>query len=139
MGFVEIQPNARSLTYGKKYLITTQQFCDVVRQEVDSDVEIHVDFDNAILNGNSIFRSGWYGNLLFLRHDSGHPVFTFTNEVNLTPTTRPSENYLLMISIGIVETHRINQSDLINYLLSKRGIIGNYSREQLLALTNQLF
>jgi hypothetical protein len=54
------------------------------------------------------------------------------------PVRKPSENYLSMIATGVMKTHELSRNALIDYFLSKRGIIGNYSREDLFELVNTL-
>lgn len=98
-----------------------------------------MDFNQAILNGNVIFKPGsMYGNLIFIGTKDYYPIFTFTNETNILPTTRPSEAYLSMIISGLLKTQSLKNNEIIEYLLSKRGILENYSENQLLELINNI-
>jgi hypothetical protein len=137
--FVKTQSNFSTFTYGYMYLITKEQFCDVVRQEIKSETQINLDFDNAITNGNLVFKpDSMYGNLIFVGNKDNYPIFTFTNEINIQPTTKPSENYLTMIISGLIETHKLTNQEITEYLLSKDGILGNYSEVQLLEIINNI-
>src|SRR5574341_764364 len=48
VGFVRTEPDTSVQTRGNMYLITKEQFCDVIKQEIDSDETITIDFERAI-------------------------------------------------------------------------------------------
>jgi hypothetical protein len=120
-------------TLGRMYLITKEQFIDVVKQETDFKGELMIDFDRAISDGSLIFREGsWYGNIIFLGNQYDHPIFSFTHQDNISPTTKPSNKYLRTIFKGIHETYdHLNTAEIVDYLISKQGVANNYSREDL--------
>lgn len=132
VGFINIDTNNEVTTYARMYLITRQQLADIAKQETNSSEYLSINFDKAISNGNTIFKTpSWYGNLLYLGDNNGHPIFTLTNESNLTDSTKPSAVYLRTIIRGIQQTHKLTSQEIVNYLIDKRGINGNYTADEL--------
>ena len=132
VGFINIDENNKVTTYARMYLITRQQLADIAKQETNSSEYLNINFDNAISNGNTIFKTpSWYGKLLYFGDNNGHPIFTLTNESNLTDSTKPSAEYLRTIIIGIQQTHKLTNQEIANYLIDKRGVNGNYTADEL--------
>lgn len=133
VAFVKTNFDGDQRTLGRMYLITKEQFIDVVKQETDFKGELMIDFGKAISDGSLVFReSSWYGNIIFLGNQYDNPIFTFTHQSNILPTTKPSNNYLRTIVRGIHETYEhLNTAEIVDYLISKQGVAGNYSREDL--------
>ena len=120
------------------YLVTKQQLEDIAKQETSSTDFLTINFEEAILNGNTIFKTrSWYGKLLYLCNDNEYPVFTLTNENNLTTPIKPSTEYLQTIIKGIQQTHKISEQEIVGYFIDKRGVNGNYTREELQNLIEQ--
>jgi hypothetical protein len=139
VGFVKIKADPSSNTLGYMYLITKEQFCDVVKQEIKSKTDISLDFDAAIQKGNDVFKQdSWYGNLVYVGKRDELPIFTFTRAEDRTISNRPSPNYLSMIISGLVKTHGLSQPEIVEYLSTKQGIVGNYTNEQLNNLVQPL-
>lgn len=121
--FLNPDPKKRTKTLGRMYLIDPDQFTDVVKQESRYEGELIIDFEKAIKDGFLIvpIRS-WYGRLLFLGFEEGHPVFTFTNEAFLEAEFNPPhDSYLNMIRSGLMETYGTSEEEAQKYLESKRG------------------
>lgn len=126
----------KSLVLGRMYLITDEQFNDVVLQEngkrVD-DTRFVPPFEQLqrkgqwILPGNPL-----YGGLLNIGSEGRHPVLTFTTAwTNLRPNS-PSENYVKVIASGIKETYpRATNREIAMYLLAADGIRGNLDPVQI--------
>ena len=132
LGLVRIKASQGIQTYCNMYLITKEQFVEVVRQENKNDNSINIDFNAALKNGSFNFKpGGTYGNLLHVGYKSNYPIFTFTSSVNEFPSRRPSERYLKMFMSGLLESHKLAKQQIIDYLISKDGIMNNYSLEQL--------
>lgn len=143
VAFIKTNFDKRQQTLGRMYLITNEQFIDVVKQETNFTGELIIDFDRAISDGSLVFREGsWYGNIIFLGNRNDHPIFTFTHQENISPTTKPSNKYLRTIVKGIHETYdHLSTPEIVDYLISKQGVAGNNSREDLVKLVesdNQL-
>lgn len=136
VGFIKTNFDPKHQTLARMYLITKEQFIDIVKQETENDGELNINFDKALIDGSLIFKEGsWYGNLIYIGTQYDYPIFTFTNQDNLTPTTKPNENYLRTIINGIQETYdHLNTEEITDYLITKQGIENNYSREDLIKL-----
>ncbi|HZV69556.1 MAG TPA: hypothetical protein VFG10_08430 [Saprospiraceae bacterium] len=136
VAFIKTNFEPKQSTFGRIYLITPEQFIDVVKQETNGSDSLHIDFGNAISEGSLIFKDpSWYGNLIYLGIQYDYPIFTFTNKINLTPTTKPSTQYLKTIISGIQEAFgNLNTFEILDYLISKEGIKENYSREELILI-----
>lgn len=130
--FVNIEANSETSTLARMYLVTKQQLEDIAKQETNSQDYLTINFEEAISTGNTIFKTpSWYGNLLYLGYDNGQPVFTLTNQNNLTETTKPSVEYLQIIVKGIQQIHKLTKQEIVNYFIDKRGIRGNYTVDEL--------
>jgi hypothetical protein len=119
------------VTLGRVYLITTDQFIDVLKQENNYEDEILLDFKEIIRQSEHIFTEwNWYNKMLYLGDKEGFPIFTFTHT---TPYqhSRPFGNYLTVMARGLKETFHFNKGDIIDYLISKDGVKENYTREEL--------
>lgn len=138
VAFIRTNLNEEMQTLGRMYLITIEQFIDVIKQEIDFEGEIAIDFDKTINDGSLVFKEGsWYGNIIYLGNHNDTPIFTFTHQDNISITTKPSVKYLKTIIKGIHETYvQLNTSEIVDYLISKQGIESNYSKEDLEKLVN---
>ncbi|THE12217.1 hypothetical protein E1I69_11905 [Bacillus timonensis] len=134
VAFIDGTPNDEAVTYSKKYLITSDQFLDVLQQE-NSGLQFDIDLQKVKESGSTVFRKkAWYGRILYLGDDSGYPIFTFTAPWNAdeVPFNKPSMEYLETIITGLKE-YKSNE-DIIRYLEQKPGIKGNYTTEELTKL-----
>ncbi len=138
--FINTVHNEEAATLGRMYLITEEQFEDVVRQEngiedMSVDVETIKEKGNIILDENA-----YYGNLLYAGDRDGYPIFTFTNPKSMKENTimKPSERYLAMLIRGYYQTHGMEAEEIVNYLIEKPGVEGVYTRSDLLTLTQAL-
>lgn len=143
VAFIKTNFDEQMQTLGRMYLITKEQFIDVVKQETDFKSVLIINFERAISEGSLVFRNGsWYNKIIFLGKWCDYPIFTFTNQDNISPTTKPNNKYLRTIVKGIQETYdHLNTSEIVNYLISKQGIANNFSRvdlEKLIQSDNQL-
>lgn len=121
-------------TLGRMYLITRQQFEDVVKQECKLSVHKSMDIkiDHARKNGWAlVVPNSWYGKILFLGERDGYPIYTFTNPHDLQDYRKPSKEYLQMIASGIYENYHLDLETLSSYFLHKEGIKGNYSLKEI--------
>lgn len=124
-------------TLARMYLITEDQFIDVVKQETKHEGELNIDFEKCIKNDSLVFRDpSWYGNLIYLGEQNDKPIFTFTSKTDFVDqVNKPNDFYLKTIIEGIKETFpSFKDLDICEYLLPLDGIKGNYTEEQLIAL-----
>lgn len=132
-GAAFIQPNKQNLTLGKMYLITTEQFTELVKQEIRFGGKFEPDLNLAIKNGHLItLPETWYGKILFLGYEKEIPIFTFTNIDFLeSEINAPSAHYLEKNILGLKETYHLNEESILKYLSCKRGIKGKISEKVL--------
>jgi|SRR5579859_2783069 len=133
-GFIrQGRPNA--VTYGRMYLISDDQFNDVVLQEngrsVDGTRFIPV-FEQLKKGSEFILPgSGLYGKLVKVGQEVGYPIFTFTTYRDLK-IGAPSEAYLKIIIAGIKETYpAMTNQEICAYLMGTDGVRNNISPEQM--------
>ncbi len=127
--FIERDRDPSVTTLGRMYLVTEEQFLQVLLQEngYDSfDVELGVDVRAAVDRGASTFRGGVYSALLSLGERDGHPVLTFTtdrskNELIVQP---PGPAYLETLVRGLRETYALADAEIVEYLGSAPGNAG---------------
>lgn len=82
VAFIEKKASPSVKTYGRKYLITEEQFFDVIRQENNLPQlrEIQIDYDELKRSGtNIIFPDSLYGRLVYLGEEKGISLYTFTS------------------------------------------------------------
>lgn len=137
--FLKTDTEKNVTTLGRMYLITKAQFIDVMRQENDSKENLVIDFDKVISEGSLVFKKeAWYGNSIYLGTEKEIPIFTFTNEANIIQSNKPDEKYLKTICRGIQETYALGKVEILEYFISKTGIKGNYTKEELIAIINDV-
>ncbi|WP_462413340.1 hypothetical protein [Neobacillus sp. Marseille-QA0830] len=117
-------------TISKKYLITKEQFVDVVKQE-NNGIDFQLDLSDVSKTGSMAFRQSWYGNILYLGEEQGYPIFTFTAPWNQEEVDKekPSPAYLSTIVKGLKADY--SYEEIYAYFINKPGIIGEYSTEEL--------
>jgi hypothetical protein len=132
VAFLKTKINPQQSTLGRMYLITPGQFIDVVKQEIDFEGNLILNFEEVIQQGSLVFmKTTWYGQLIYLGDQEGSSIFTFTSDLDITPSNKPSQSYLKTIIEGIKETYNLNTLEIVNYLKSKNGIENNYTIEEI--------
>jgi len=117
------------------YLVTDDQFNDVVMQENDQEVngvrfvpsfEELARKDHFDLPGDRL-----YGHLLRVGENGGWPVITFTT-ARVLPIAAPSKAYIHVIVTGIKETYsEMTNAQICEYLLRAEGVHGRLSLKEL--------
>ncbi|WP_297096878.1 hypothetical protein [uncultured Draconibacterium sp.] len=132
VAFIKTQFDKLQKTYGRMYLISEEQFVEVVKQEINLKEKLVIDFKSIAERGSMIVKeNSWYGNVIFLGMDGEFPIFTFTFQDNIQKFNKPSPEYLKTIINGLKETYDFKNDEISDYLLSKNGISGNYSINEL--------
>ncbi|AXT62295.1 hypothetical protein D1816_18645 [Aquimarina sp. AD10] len=126
VGFINTKFSDDIQTFGRMYLITSEQYIEIVKQETNHQGELLIDFKKAKEKGSLIFKEkSWYGNLLYLGEQNDNSIFTFTNEKNLIKEINPpSEEYLLTIINGLKETYNLSEIEIKEYFENLPGIKG---------------
>ncbi len=117
VAFIKNNISDEVCTLGRMYLITYDQFIEVVKQENDYTGELTIDFLDAIDKGNSVFlNNAWYGNLIYLGQEEGFPKFSFTNETDLNDEVNsPSKEYLDTLKRGVKESYEMSDNEIQDY------------------------
>lgn len=118
-----------SVTCGRMYLVTYDQFNDVVLQENGRPVDgtrIIPSYEE-LAAGNEFELPGHllYGRLIHTGDESGHPILTFSTSRKLD-IGAPSEAYVKVIAAGLKETYPgMAESGICAYLRDAEGIAGS--------------
>ncbi|WP_101842699.1 hypothetical protein [Halobacillus sp. Marseille-P3879] len=134
VGFIGLQQDPKQRTYSRKYLITVEQFKDVVKQE-NNGIALDIDLDKIMEQKYKTIKDSWYGTILYLGDEGGYPVLTFTADWDLdVPFNSPSKEYLSMIIHGLQSTLGLENQEIIDYLSTKPGIEGSYTENDIAQL-----
>ncbi len=133
--FTTLAPQSGS-TLARAYLITRQQFVEVVRQENGNRAEVD-DFDvkleAARQQGHArMLATGAYTELIHCGERDGIPMLSFTASENRRDFRRPSAAYLHVIGTGLQECHGLRTSEVAAYLGDRPGVRGTWTYGQLL-------
>lgn len=126
--FVDTVPSATAATHARAYLITWEQFEDVVAQEngrSTSPLDLGFVATAAAAAATSSIRlgAGPYENLLCVGPVGGFPVVTFTAPTALAEAEPrpPAPAYLRAMVAGLREAHALSDSALVAYLGAAPG------------------
>jgi len=153
VGFMDVDKAGHAL--GRAYLITAEQFDDVVAQENGMPLTLSdpVDIATVVQKGRGTYRNSViYSDLIHIGDHEGSPVLTFTGSFtsrdalfeasrimdgdkdadHTIATNEPHGNYLRMIGAGLREAFDMDERDQADYL---RGCGGaeTWPRRALLA------
>ncbi len=137
-GFIGLSPDPNNFTYSRKYLITKQQFVDLVNQENRTN-NIQIDFQEIITLKSKVITEARYSNLLFLEFDTDQiPIFSFTTPEKMGESefVKPAPIYLKTIIAGLKEIYNLPYTELAEYMMTKPGVTENYSFNEILDIVN---
>jgi hypothetical protein len=137
VAFIDRDRDATAGTLGRMYLVTAEQFVQIVLQENGHDdfgVDLDVDLGEAVRRGSSRFRGGAYSVLLRLGFRDGSPILTFTTDGDRMPANAPSPAYLTTMVRGIREAYTLTDDQIVAYLRSIRGLRGSAMETELVDL-----
>jgi hypothetical protein len=126
VAFVDPSPDPTTQTLGRRYLITREQFVDLLRQEnIDPELDLPLDLDPQ---GRTRVGDGRYGLVLGLGEFEGHPLLACTNSSSVAeaPINPPSKPYLQCVIAGLRETFALNKQGVRKYLEGVPGIAERY-------------
>lgn len=141
IAFVMKRKTQGSKTFAKIYMITREQFEDVVKQENGIDVNDVIDIDYELFNKKRevlVFEKEDYGMLLKIDEIDGVPVYTFTLPVDPDSYSKPSREYLISIIKGIKLNFGNISDDIIDVFSHLGGIKGEYPFEELKMLIQSI-
>lgn len=134
IAFMDEQSTGHAL--GRAYLVTMEQFDDVVAQENGKSVgTVTVDLKDALGAEPKEVMTGLYGTVAHIGDYKGAPVLTFTGSFSAAEavqnaedaktffkaTNPPSGNYLRMIGSGLSETFGMSIEEQADYLRGSAG------------------
>jgi len=136
---IDFNKSENVFTYARMYLITKQQFIDIVKQENGLKVEskLNIDFDYAKNNESEIiFKNKMYGRILYVGQEEGYPIFSFTTcePISKLYINEPSKEYLQMIGRGLKESHNLSKEEIVKYFISHKGVKNTYTEEDLIKI-----
>jgi hypothetical protein len=140
VAFIKSQKNADAKTLGRMYLITKEQFVQVVRQEnrkPPADSTINIDFEKAISEGGFLIPGiAWYGRILSLGSEGDNPILTFTDiwrDEDIVPSA-PGKKYLRVLIRGIKEAYDLPDEDIVEYLKRVEGIRNRICEQEIIEI-----
>lgn len=140
-GMAFYDPALPSSAAARAYLVTAEQFADVVAQEMHREPTGHVNIDLASVRatGRSALGSGRYETLILAGWLDGYPMLTFTapwSVADVTPTA-PSGAYLRMLGEGLRETHYWSPEQAAEYLAGRPGARGIWEPQAIVAVMRE--
>ncbi|MEW2355939.1 histone deacetylase [Spirillospora sp. NPDC029432] len=120
----------------RAYLLTRQQFCDVMAQEMHREVGADHDLSDAIALGRQTLGPGRYETVVKVGERDGRPMLTFTSPHGAGPArlNAPAAAYLAMLGNGLRESHGWTAERAAAYLEARPGAREKWSAPQIRAL-----
>ena len=141
-----IRKHAGHRVLGRMYLISYQQFNDIVLQENGKTKKLEDKLPplESIVKTRGfslkqVFPDALYDRILYIGDHDGHPIFSFTTSNKLLHIGAPSGPYLQRILLGLHETYYPDRqdADIYHYLAAAPGIAGPVNSEKLRRLSKQ--
>ena len=131
-GLAVYDPRAAGEVAARAYLITAEQFVDVLAQEMRLQPGLAVDLAPMQEARWHSYGPGCYQTVVSLGAREGLPMLTFTcAEVDDRPANPPSESYLRTMALGLRESHGWTRSQIGAYLAGCPGAAGAWSPESI--------
>jgi hypothetical protein len=124
-GVAFYDPEASGSAAAAGYLLTVQQFSDVVAQENRQEPGTDLDLTEVLALGRAIQGDGWYALLLHVGDRDGSPALTFTSSARLAPQP-PSAAYLATVARGL-RAHGWDIERIGVYLSTRPGAADSWS------------
>jgi len=147
VAFITTGKNKKYATKCVLYLITREQFIDVLIQENGSKPPmpgIAPNFEAAKRGEETMVGKAnefkWYGRLLYLGEHDGYPIYSFTSKVQdeFIEIANPGAKYLQLIGIGLMENFEMSKTDAAAYLMQLRGVANSqWTIEQIVNLLTE--
>ncbi len=119
----------------RAYLITAEQFVDIVAQETRREPGLDIDLAPVRETGWHSFGPGHYQTLANVGTRDGLPMLTFTSgRIDDLETTAPSEGYLRTIAVGLAESHGWSSEQIGSYLARFPGAAGIWTVDAIAAI-----
>ena len=136
--FLEHRTATGAGALGRRYLITREQFADVLAQESGRpfDSVPLPDLDELEPGTRVVIGDGFYDALVILAPIDGVPCLSFTSPQppDAREPSPPSEPYLRTIITGLAEVHDLDDEALATHLSASRGIRPTWTLAAMTAL-----
>ncbi len=129
---------ADSGALGRRYLITREQFEDILAQENRLDTSLPVDAHRPV-GDRQLVANRPYGQVLTLPPVDRYPVLTFTSPEppELREPGPPSAAYLGTIVRGLVEVQPLDADQIASRLLEASGVVPSWDHASIAGLIAQ--
>lgn len=134
VAFIDEHQSASASTCSYAYLITLEQFADVVRQENNLQSNLRFSLADIVEQGKLTIRQlDMYSEVLYLGNIDDVPSVTFTAQ-SRAKSAKPTKAYLRQIAQGLRQDYKMTSREISSYLGSKSGIKGYYTTKELIEL-----
>jgi hypothetical protein len=120
-GMAFYDPEPSGAVAARAYLITVEQFIDVLAQETRRSPGITLDLAPVFRGERYSNGMGGYPVLVRIGECNGLPLVTFTRERRAAPFVAPSEPYLAAMAIGLRQAHGWSEKQIDRYLSAIPG------------------
>ncbi|MFC7493429.1 MULTISPECIES: histone deacetylase [unclassified Nocardioides] len=128
-------PDADGETLARAYLVTADQFADVLEQEMGREPGVDHDLSEVLAGGRHAVGPGHYETVHLAGELDGRPVLTFsTPDVEPLGLRAPAAAYVATMARGLRQAHELDDVDLADYLLDCPGAAPAWTRDELLEL-----
>jgi len=134
---LSVKYDENKTTLGRKFLITVDQFLDIVSQNNGVE-QTEIPFEEVMEKGSKSINDSLSGNILYLGDEDGYPIFTFTSHFDETEFVRPDILYLATIGEGVKQTFNMTTEEVVDYFMGLDGVKQNYTKEDLYKQLNEL-
>ncbi len=134
VAFLDHEPHAGGeRTYARGYVITGEQFEDLVAQESKRD-HVAIDWDALGRDGRVSVGPGRYDLAVVVGERGDLPMVTFTHPAPMAanPTAAPVVGYLHMLAEGLRDAHGLDDATVADYLVRRPGARGAWTAAALL-------
>jgi hypothetical protein len=131
-GMALFDPGVPSRVAARAYLLSAEQFLDVLAQEVRRSPGASIDPALIPRRGQRTVGPGVYETLVSLGERDGFPLVTFTCDPHdHRDLAAPSAAYLHTIAGGLRESHGWSSQQIAAYLAAAPGARGTWSQEDI--------
>ena len=123
VAMIDPEPGAGT-TLARAYLITDQQFQDVMAQESGRRVGDEVDLSAALQDGTAVLGHGAYDRVLAFGMREGHPMVTFTTprSIDTLRPNPPGDAYRNTVTAGLCQAHGLSLDQACAYVDQHAGL-----------------
>ena len=122
-GMAFYDPRAQGQAAARAYLITTEQFVDVLAQETRRSPGMSLDLAPSFRGDRYSTGVGGYSILVRVGERRGVPLLTFTRDRDTAPMlAAPSAAYLAAMATGLREAHGWSEVQINRYLSALPGV-----------------